>query len=279
MIITEPIVDEELENGNLILGTFPTLINSKIKLNGKNNILFCEPNVTLSDSTLKFAGNNALIYLSENRHYYKLGVEIWNDSVFYMGKGNFINQKMTVVLSEQRHVFIGDYGAFSIGIWIRNADPHLIYDCNTRKRKNPTKSVYVGDHVWVGQGVMLLKGTQIDSGSIIGAKAVVAGKKVAHNTAWAGNPAKQVAKDVFWDKACVHSWQEEMTATCDLYDDYIEKYHKDFKKDAWIFEFAENEVISFDDIDNALNSARSNWERLDYIKKLNEIKSKNRFIH
>lgn len=126
---------------------------------------------------------------------------------------------------------------------------------------------------------MLLKGTQIDSGSIIGAKAVVAGKRVAHNTVWAGNPAKLVAKDVFWDKACVHSWQEEMTATCDLYDDYIEKYHKDFKKDAWIFEFVENEVISFDDVDNALNSARSSCERLDYIKKLNENKGKNRFVH
>lgn len=40
MIITEPLLDEELENGNLILGTFPTLINSKIKLNGKTIFYF-----------------------------------------------------------------------------------------------------------------------------------------------------------------------------------------------------------------------------------------------
>lgn len=35
MIITEAISNERLENENLILGTFPTLINSKIKINGK----------------------------------------------------------------------------------------------------------------------------------------------------------------------------------------------------------------------------------------------------
>lgn len=43
-----------------------------------------------------------------------------------MGKDNFIKKRMTVILSEQRHVFIGDQGMFSVGIWIRNADPHLI---------------------------------------------------------------------------------------------------------------------------------------------------------
>lgn len=80
-------------------------------------------------------------------------------------------------MSEHKHCFIGDNCMFSFDILIRNSDHHLIYDCENNKRINPTKSVFIGDHVWIGQLVNILKGTRIDSGSIVGASSVVAGKK------------------------------------------------------------------------------------------------------
>ena len=46
---------------------------------------------------------------------------------------------------------------------IRTADPHIIYDIH-RKRINPSKSVFIGDHVWCGQNVLLLKGCRVGSG-------------------------------------------------------------------------------------------------------------------
>ena len=196
-----------------------------------------------------------------------------------MGIHNYINQKMTVILSEQRHCFIGDYGIFSWGICIRNSDPHLIYECNTRKRVNPTKSVYIGDHVWIGQDSLILKGTQIDSGSIIGGHSVVSGKRIPHNSTWAGNPVRQIKADIFWDGACVHAFKSDMTENTFFYDDYIESFHQDYHRDGWIFDYSEAESIIYDEMDSTLSMLDSSQEKLDYLIRLSKTKTKNRFVH
>ena len=74
----------------------------------------------------------------------------------------------------------------------------------------------IGDHVWLGQSSFILKDTTIGSGSIVGAMGVVAGKTIPSNTSWAGNPAKQIASDIFWDGRCVHSWTKTETAANQL---------------------------------------------------------------
>lgn len=268
-----------LEDGNQILGVFPNLKNSKICFKGTNNILYCEPGVTLGESTLDFNGDNSVIYLGTNRNEYKISVTVHNNTVFHMGIHNYINQEMMVILSEQRHCFIGDRGIFSWGICIRNSDPHLIYECSTRTRINPTKSVYIGDHVWVGQDSLILKGTQIDSGSIIGGHSVVSGKRIPHNSTWAGNPVRQIKDDIFWDHACVHAYKSDMTENTFYYDDYIEKYHQDYHSDGWIFDYSEAESIDYDEMDSTLNRFNSSQEKVDYLIRLNKTKTKNRFVH
>ena len=269
----------KLEDGNEIKGTFPILKNSEIQFDGKNNTLYCEPGVTLNGSFLHFKASNSVIYLRRNTYEYKLGVYIHNDTVFYMGKNTYINQKMTVILSEQRHCFIGDNCMVSWGVCIRNSDPHLIYDCTTKKRKNPTKSVYIGDHVWIGQDSLMLKGTEIDSGSIIGGNSVVANKKIPNNTAWVGNPVKQITENIFWDKDCVHFWKEEDTALSDDYAKYIAKKHKDYKVDDWTYHYDKAEELSFTTIEKALNEAKSSSEKCKYLVELTETATKNRFVH
>lgn len=277
MVFTNHI--QELADGNQILGEFPNLKNSEINFNGANNILYCEPGVTLSESSLDFKADNSVIYLGANRHEYKLTVSVYNDSVFHMGIHNFQTCKMTVILSEQRHCFIGDYGVFSWGICMRNSDPHLIYDCSTRKRVNPTQSIYIGDHVWVGQDCLILKGTQIDSGSIIGGHAVISGKRIPHNSTWAGNPARQIKDDIFWNYACVHDYKSDMTESTLFYDDYIEKFHQDYHRDEWIYDYQEAESINYDEMDRTLNMLDSSQKKLDYLIQLNKTKTKNRFVH
>ena len=268
-----------LSDGNQILGEFPNLKDTNICFKGKNNILYCEPGVTLVGSELIFFANNSVIYLGTNRNEYKIYVAVHNDTVFHMGIHNYINKIMTVLLAEQRHVFIGDYGMFSWGIWIRNSDAHLIYECGTKTRINPTKSVYIGDHVWVGQESLIMKGTQIDSGSIIGAKSVISGKKIPHNSIWAGNPARQIKHDIFWDRAYVHPYKSDMTENVLYYDDYIEKFHHDYHSDGWIYDYTESESIDYNEMDSLLNGLNTSQKKVEYLIQLNNCKEKNRFVH
>ena len=257
---------DNLQDGNKLVGNKPILKQSCINFNGRNNILVCDEKVCLEHSNLTFKGDNSLIFLCRSRHVYKLNVSIFHNSVFFIGCDNYFNGVLNVVLSEQKHVYIGDNGLFSFGIWIRIADPHLIYDIETKCRKNTTRSVFIGDHVWIGQSAMILKGTQISSGSIVGAMSVVAGKRIYSNESWAGNPARLVAKSIFWEGECVHSWRTEETTRNFV---NIQINH--------IYEYSDPEYISFDGIDIELSALATSFEKYEYLKKLNELKAKNRF--
>lgn len=266
-------------NNNKILGTFPTIKNSSIEFMGKDNVLYCDKRVVLTDSNLKFKGNNSLIYLCSNINDYKLNVSIFNNSVCHIGKNNYFNQPMTIILSEQKHCFIGNHGVFSLGIWLRNADPHLIYDSTSKKRMNTTQSIYIGDHVWIGQSAMILKNTKIDSGSIIGAMSVVAGKIIPHNTSWAGNPCKQIRSDIFWDRACVHDWTTEKTELSQDYSDYISSNPNSCQENFFIYNFDQEQMISWENLEKEFSRQTDCLEKCTYLNLLNSNYQKNRFVH
>lgn len=272
--------EDQLTNGNRILGTDPILKKSKIHFNGKNNILFCEEGVTLFDSSIIFNGDNSIVYLGKNQYQYKLDVSLHSDCVFHMGRDNYINKKMTICLSEQKHYFVGNGGLFSFGIFARVADAHLVYQIQSMERINPSKSIYIGDHVWIGQSVMLLKGTQIDSGSIIGAMSVVSGKKIPHNTSWAGNPCHQLGSNLFWDDSCVHTWKEDNTKISQFYPEFLEATNKSIKPDTWIYEYDKDTSISYDYLENKFSEQISSDEKCQFLCQLNEHhQEKNRFVH
>lgn len=189
---------------------------------GNRNICFVEENVDLGSSIIKFDGNDAVIYISSSYHIYRLNICIHDECGLYFGKNNYFNGILNIILSETKNVIIGSGCLFSYGICIRNADPHLVYDIKTGKRKNFSKDIVIGDHVWVGQNCMILKGTQIGSGSVLGSMAVASGK-IPSNVSFAGNPGRIVSSDIFWKGDCVHRWLKDMTDKneyCDS-DEYI----------------------------------------------------------
>lgn len=264
------------EKDNKIVGYSPIIKNSNITFKGKNNVLYCEENVTIEDSNLEFCGNNSLIYLRTACH--RLRILIFNDSVCHCGQYNCYSEPLKIILSEQKHCYIGDSCLFSFGIVIRNADPHLIYDCEKGKRINFSKSVFVGDHVWVGQYASLLKNTRIDSGSIVGANSVIAGKKIPHNTIWAGNPSKQIKNGVFWDKTCVHGFMEQDTELSMDYEEYLKEHRNDCHGDYWIFEYNNDEEILWEYLDEKMSTGTA-IEKSQFFTEFNSKKTKNRFIH
>ncbi len=255
-----------MEDQNCVIGENPTLKNSVVKFVGKNNILFCEKDVILVNSEIIFNGSNSLIYLSSNKHEYKLGVTINNNQVCFFGKHNYMNGKINIILSEEKHIFIGGDNLLSFGIWMRNADPHLIYDSKTKKRINPTKSIFVGDHVWIGQSALILKGTIIGSGSIVGAMSVVSGITIPSNECWGGVSAKRLKTGVFWEGSCVHSWTELKTQKSQIYEEDTYIYNKNL-----------NNLTSYNEIDIQLSNAKTSNDKLGYILELVQINEKNRF--
>ena len=274
----------EMNNNNKIIGHYPEVQNSTIKFTGSNNILYCEANVQLVDSKLSFEGSNSVVYLSPSNSPYRLSLFIHSNSVFHIGANFSVNKPITVILSEQKHCFIGDNCMFSYGITFRNSDIHPIYSCSSGTRLNKSKSIYVGDHIWIGQDACILKGTEIDSGCIIGAKSLVAGKKIPNNTSYGGNPCKQIKSGIFWDREIVSNWTSEQTeksmSYSSLNSDRKSHYGKNFPDDIWIYEYNASECIEWNELENTFSSPDlSPMQKCEYLIRLNELKSKNRFVH
>lgn len=192
-------MDKIIDDNNKIVGNI-NLDNSNIKFIGKNNILYVDNGFTLVNSSIEFRGDNSLVYLCKTNDKLTIDVKIYNNSTLYFGKNMWINKGIKIVISEETNVFFGCDCLVSYDTCIRTGDPHIIYDINTRKRVNHSKSVYIGDHVWIGQHVMILKNTMIGSGSVIGAMSLVTNKKYSSNSVYAGTPAKKVRSDIYFSK-------------------------------------------------------------------------------
>lgn len=238
---------------NEFIGELPKLKNSQINMNGKNNILVCEDNVTLWNSRIDFNGDNSLLYLSSSNFDYSVNLSINGNNICFIGKNNFFNGISTIVLSESKNIIIGGDCLFSYGISIRVADGHLIYNTKTKERLNFSKSIYIGDHVWLGQRSMILKGTQIGSGSIIGANSVLSNKIVPSNTTFTGSPAKLTKEDTFWVGYSVHPWNEKTTEEYSKYDSENFIYTKD------------STTLNFNEIESDLKKLSNLEEIMDYI--------------
>ncbi len=275
-----------LDHGNRFIGDqLPTLENSSIDFQGSNNILVCTPGVRFHNTRLSFQGNRSVIFIGgTSRNTISLHVAVRHNCAFFLGENNYLNKTLTVDCSEAKMIFIGNNCLISHGVSIRTADPHLIYDVETLTRLNPSKSVFVGDHVWIGQGVQIMKGTQISSGSIIGAGSVVSGKKIENNAVYAGNPARRIRSGVFFDNALVHRWTEADTALSMNYSEYLQasEYRRKQSPDQFIFTYVEKASISFAQIQQEIeNRFRQQGGALlvaNYLTELNNCSEKNRFV-
>lgn len=216
--------------------------NSKISFLGENNILYVEDGVSLSHSSIKFFGSNSLVYLRRSKYTYVVIIDVYHDSTVYIGKDCSFNKALHMIASEQQSIVIGDDCLFSFGIFIRTADAHLVYDCISKTRINPSASVFIGDHVWIGQNALLLKGTKIGSGAIVGGAACIANKKIPSNVSAAGNPARVIRENVFFLRDSVHKWTES-----------VSRKHMLADTEDFVF-FDSTDVVDMDNIDTALKA-------------------------
>lgn len=256
-----------LEDNNII-GDLK-LVNASVEFKGKNNILYCQNQITVANVKIRFTGNNSLIFLDSNAEEISLNIRVGNDSVFYLGKNAYINRISNMYATERKNIIIGNEFLLAEGNTFRTADPHLIYDTQTLKRINYSKSILVGDHVWIGQNGLILKGTTIGSGTIIGGHSVLSNKKIKSNTLYAGNPARQIKENIFYaSPKSTHNFTLDDEIDSDTFNDYSFVYQKD-----------EN-TLDFEKIDADLKNLKSAQEKLNYIiKNISSNQNKNRFYY
>lgn len=252
---------------NRIMGSAPVLVNSQIKFDGKNNIVYFENPARIENSSIVFSGNNSILYISDTNKPLYLNLGLNHNNCLFIGKNNYFNGRLNASCSEEKQIFIGNDGLFSFGIWLRTADPHLIYSANTMKRINPSRSIYIGDCVWIGQDSLILKGSQIHSGSIIGGGTVLSSKKIPSNCSAAGNPCKVISENVFWQGNCVHLYTDEDT-----------KRSETCTKTDTLFSYDDSCFISFDAVENLFSEKIPAIDKLDKIREFFSVHShKNRF--
>ena len=129
------------------LGTQPKLINCTVE-GSENNIIYCEPNVNLSNCKIFLHGKNALIYLSSGN--ISMTLHTHNNSLLYIGKNNFISDDGNppfINIGENNSIIIGSDCPISSDVYIEAHDAHFLYDLTTGKRTNFPGPIIIGDHV------------------------------------------------------------------------------------------------------------------------------------
>lgn len=92
-----------------------------------------------------------------------------------------------------REVTIGDNSLISWDCCIMDRDYHkLMSDTEV------FKPVHIGNNVWIGARALILKGITIGDGAVVAAGSVVT-RDVPAKTIVAGNPAKVIKEDVYWN--------------------------------------------------------------------------------
>lgn len=240
------------KKGNIIYGDLSLQKDLKLEFRGGGNVVFFAGSSYRAD--INFHYNNSLVFIGDNTGSYDKGlrIEIFNDSVCYIGNNNTFGQTIMDVC-ESKNIIMANDCMFSIDIYLNTTDHHLIFDGNTYKRANFGKSIYIGDHVWCGIGVTVLKKSFVASGSILGAKSVNVGKKFS-NAIYAGNPSKLIKKNHFWDRKYASDFTKEQV-----------KHYTTMQKDDHKFDFEKEKFLDPNLLEKELERLETAGQKLEFV--------------
>lgn len=110
-----------------------------------------------------------------------------------LGKNSYMNKSLIQCADS---ITIGDDCAIGNKVEIQDTDFHSVLDTDGNS-KPISKPICIGNRVWICDKAIILKGVTIGNGSIVAAGAVVTKNVPAHSLV-AGNPAKIIRENVYW---------------------------------------------------------------------------------
>ena len=190
------------DEGNTIEGVAEENVNVKVLFRGKRNRLIVGKNVRIRDAIIRFDADDGVVLLEDSVQYRGI-IRLGRECKVKLGKRLTVTERCYISCGEKTKVEVGEDCMFASYNQIRTDDAHPIFNITTKERVNPSRSIFIGEHVWLGYEAVILGGAYIGSGSVVGMRSI-ANKTYHSNTMIAGIPAKVVKNDVAWERTHVN---------------------------------------------------------------------------
>ncbi len=112
--------------------------------------------------------------------------------------GDNFNMSGSSTIVCNKTIATGKHVLISWEVLIMDTDQHRIFN-SENEIINEDRKITIGSGVWLGARSTIVKGTEIGNNIVVAAGSLVVGKHSQSNTVIAGNPAKVVKKDVWWE--------------------------------------------------------------------------------
>ncbi len=158
-----------------------------ITIIGDNCNVILNKNISINSSISIVIGNDHKNFTSVKDVYVEIGTNTTFESM------------SLVTFNSGSVVTIGSNCMFANNVTLMHTDSHPIYNIDTNKIVNYVSEMRVGNNCWLGNHVTLLKNSVLPDNTIVGLGAIVTKSFDKQYTILAGNPAKIVKENIFWD--------------------------------------------------------------------------------
>ncbi len=166
------------KSNSLEIPATSNIVGCTFIIRGTNNKIHIGKHTTIRDCILEINGKECEIYIGDEC--------VIGHNCYFVAKENHTKIK------------IGDQCMLSRNIKIMASDGHNIFNKEDH-RINPSKDIIISNNIWLADNVTVLKGTTIGAYSIIAINATLT-VSIPKNSIAAGNPAKIIKSNVYWEK-------------------------------------------------------------------------------
>lgn len=175
-----------------------------IYIDGNDNALLVEGNVTLRHVKIFIKGNHNRIHIAKDcsMTFTNMHIEQENNRVLVHEGTTMHGREYKAVqfeLDEGTTIEIGEDCMISNDVIFRTTDSHSIVD-EAGHRLNPGKNIHIGKHCWIGMRTVLMKGVELPDHVVVGAGTLCTKSFTQSGVVIAGQPARVVKKNITWDR-------------------------------------------------------------------------------